>query len=169
MIVSSRSDSLSFLQRREFLKDLTLGLFCVVSASSYFPGRARENSGQLFANCVTLGFAYWDAPILAIGQSLSLHALSTRRSVHDVLFLFKLLNNLVDAPELLALISFRCPTAQTRSRELFVRKHVDTNYRANFFSNRVHHLGNFVCQHLDYFACSYSFFRNSLFTMLNDA
>ncbi|KAG8319349.1 hypothetical protein J6590_093803 [Homalodisca vitripennis] len=89
---------------------------------------------------VRLGFAYWDAPILAIGQSLSLHALSTRRSVHDVLFLFKLLNNLVDAPELLALISFRCPTAQTRSRELFVRKHVDTNYRANFFSNRVHHL-----------------------------
>ncbi|KAG8310663.1 hypothetical protein J6590_059461 [Homalodisca vitripennis] len=81
---------------------------------------------------------YWDAPILAIGQSLSLHALSTRRGVHDVLFLFKLLNNLVDAPELLALISFRCPTAQTRSRELFVRKHVDT--RANFFSNRVHHL-----------------------------
>ncbi|KAG8277997.1 hypothetical protein J6590_030538, partial [Homalodisca vitripennis] len=69
---------------------------------------------------VRLGFAYWDAPILAIGQSLSLHALSTRRSVHDVLFLFKLLNNLVDAPELLTLISFRCPTAQTRSRELFV-------------------------------------------------
>ncbi|KAG8268240.1 hypothetical protein J6590_033594 [Homalodisca vitripennis] len=89
---------------------------------------------------VRLGFAYLDAPILAIGQSLSLHTLSTRRSVHDVLFLFKLLNNLVDAPEVLALISFRCPTAQTRSRELFVRKHVDTHYRANFFSNRVHNL-----------------------------
>ncbi|XP_046666477.1 uncharacterized protein LOC124358227 [Homalodisca vitripennis] len=79
---------------------------------------------------VRLGFRYLDVSEQEISSYLNLPSLETRRSIHDVHFLYKLVNGIIDCPDLLQKINFQIPTG-TRSRVLFARTSVTTSYAAN--------------------------------------
>jgi hypothetical protein len=51
-----------------------------------------------------MGFPYREVPVELLSQYFELPTLEARRNMHGVVFLFKLVNNLIDSPVLLSLI-----------------------------------------------------------------
>lgn len=110
-----------------------------------------------------LGFRWSDAPTNDLASLLNLPSLEARRIMGDILFLHNLLNNGVDCPGLLARVSLRVPCG-TRSRDLFFRPAVTTNYARNSSMLRMQCHGNTLPEHLDFFSGSLSSFRRLLVT-----
>lgn len=108
-----------------------------------------------------LGFNYTEVPVEQLAVDLGLQSLATRRKRQDIIFLFKLINNHMDCPELLAAISFRCRLG-TRSRDLFWRRHFGSNYEMNSPMDRVQRQGNGVSSLVDLFNPSLSAFKREL-------
>jgi len=104
-----------------------------------------------------LGFDYRTVPISDLEADLRLPSLENRRKTQDVLFLHRLINGLIDSPELLLHINLRA-SGRTRSADLFERRHHSTNYEANSTMERIQRLGNEI-SHLDFFCGSLSRFR----------
>ncbi|KAG8243025.1 hypothetical protein J6590_053239 [Homalodisca vitripennis] len=77
-----------------------------------------------------LGYAYMETPVLQLEQRFKLQSLYHRRIIFDVLFLFRLINGLVDCPALLEMVDLSVPRG-TRSRTVFCRKFLPTNYACN--------------------------------------
>jgi hypothetical protein len=100
---------------------------------------------------VRMGFPYREVPVELLSQYLELPTLEARRNMQDVVFLFKLLNNFIDSPELLSLINFRASSSRTRSRDLFGHLHHGTNYEQYTAMNRIQRLGNRLPIHIDLF------------------
>ncbi|KAG8282518.1 hypothetical protein J6590_036482 [Homalodisca vitripennis] len=77
-----------------------------------------------------LGYAYMETPVLQLEQRFHLQSLYHRRIIFDLIFLFKLINGLVDCPALLEMVDLSVPRG-TRSRTVFCRKFLPTNYACN--------------------------------------
>ncbi|XP_046681349.1 uncharacterized protein LOC124368119 [Homalodisca vitripennis] len=77
-----------------------------------------------------LGYAYMETPVLQLEQRFNLQSLYHQRIIIDLLFLFKLINGLVDCPALLEMVDLSVPRG-TRSRTVFCRKFLPTNYACN--------------------------------------
>lgn len=87
-------------------------------------------------------------------SSLNLETLESRRKKTDLIFLFKLLNNVIDCPEILNSIQFNIPSYNLRKFLVFNVPISTTNY--NYFSplNRILRLGNKV--EFDFFSDKFS-------------
>ena len=112
------------------------------------------------------GFNFEEVPIEELQSFLGLQSLEVRRKMQDVMFLYKILNNFINAPELLQRIFFRCP-GRTRSQELFGRRHHSTNYVANSTMERIQTLGNVISPHVDFFADGPEAFKKTVFRVLS--
>lgn len=75
-------------------------------------------------------------------QRLNLSSLHERRSIHDLLLLFKILNSLVDCPYLTSCISLYVPPFNTRNTQTFYQPYHRTNYGQNSFASRSVSLAN---------------------------
>nr|CAH7743185.1 unnamed protein product [Callosobruchus chinensis] len=64
--------------------------------------------------------------------SITLSAWINRRKVHSLVFLFKLLNNIHDSPELLERLNLNCPKFSTRNAYTFYLNVPRTNFTAAF-------------------------------------
>ncbi|KAL1448517.1 hypothetical protein WDU94_012206 [Cyamophila willieti] len=80
-----------------------------------------------------------------------------RRKIMDAIFLFKLLNSLVECPDLLHQIDFRLNNCNTRNNDLFKIRRTRCNESANSILNRVMKVGNQISKDTDI-----DFFANSL-------
>lgn len=74
-----------------------------------------------------------------------LKSLKHRRDIADIVFLFKLLNNLIDCPDLVSQISLRVRGRTTRNTNLFATQFFRTNIGNNCPMNRILNIGNIVC------------------------
>lgn len=92
-----------------------------------------------------------------------LERLECRRVKADVIFLFKLVNNLIDCPELLSQVGLRAPARQTRSTELFALKFHRCNYGVFSPISRIAANGNKV--NLDFFSYSLGSFKRRIAEM----
>lgn len=110
---------------------------------------------------VRLGFAYREVPLQAVSCLLGILPLEARREVHDAMLVFRLVNAQIDCSELLGLLNFRT-SRQTRSRDLFARDHLRTNYLLHAPLPRAQRLINALPAHIDIFNASLAAFRKSV-------
>jgi hypothetical protein len=94
-----------------------------------------------------------------------LMSLESRRSVADMTFLHKLLNNIVDAPELLSLVGFNCPSRRSRSVLTFRLPQCSSNYAQSSFIQRACGNYNAFFNEIDLF-CSHTLFKKSMIESL---
>lgn len=110
---------------------------------------------------VRLGFAYLDVPIQQLEQSFSLQSLRSRRSIFDLVLLYKLVSGLVDCPVLLASIDL-CVPRGTRSLSVFSRRQRSTSYSCNSGVTRLLRLGSLMSGRVDFFHGSVASFRREI-------
>ena len=95
-------------------------------------------------------------------QYLNIKSLNTRRITCNLIFLFKLINNFIDCPELLELINFKYPSRLTRTKQLF---YID-NYKSRYLFFSPHALlminGNMLNFEIDIFNCNLNTFKKSI-------
>lgn len=63
----------------------------------------------------------------------SIQSLASRRNLRDQIFLYKIINNLIDSPYLLSKIIFKCPRSNARQKHTFYVPLCRTNYVKNNF------------------------------------
>ncbi|KAG8260451.1 hypothetical protein J6590_097095 [Homalodisca vitripennis] len=90
---------------------------------------------------VRLGYDYLNTPIAEVGSLFGLQPLHERRKYIDLLFLYKLVNGVLDCPSLLSDNDIYTPRG-TRSRSIFLRRYKPTNYSANHGMARLLKLGS---------------------------
>lgn len=90
----------------------------------------------------------------ALMSDLNLPLLSTRRTINDILILFKLLNNLIDCPQMLSVINIRVPVKSTRLHHLFHSDNHSTNYSYHSPLVRFHRTANTYTDLFDIFKTS---------------
>lgn len=95
----------------------------------------------------------------AMARQLSLLSLEVRRYNQDLLFLYKLMNNLLDCIRLREMIIL-CPDSRTRQRPLFALRFHSTNY--TYHSPLARICRNFNNSNLQLFNISFSLFRRAL-------
>lgn len=69
---------------------------------------------------------YFDFKLIL--DKCNLTTLEDRRTIYDLLYFYKIMNNQVDLPELLEDVCFRINSKHTRNKELFSPKHTQTNF-----------------------------------------
>jgi hypothetical protein len=114
---------------------------------------------------VRMGFRYTEVPINEVSFILGLLPLSDRRSLMDSVFLFKIVNGLLDCPTLLDKLEFHIPR-QSRHQQIFVRSHHSTAYHQHSTIPRLMRTGNNFCSHLNFFGCSASIFKTEVLSLL---
>ncbi|XP_046679265.1 uncharacterized protein LOC124366710 [Homalodisca vitripennis] len=87
-----------------------------------------------------LGFEYRNVPIDDLRVQFNLEPLHSRRIVHDLLFLKKLICSVIDAPDLLELLDFRA-SRHLRHPQLFARRHYTTQSKYSINENRQKYTG----------------------------
>lgn len=108
-----------------------------------------------------LGYPYREVPIDYIAEMLCLPPLTSRRTLQGLVFLYKILRNQIDCPELLQLVHIRT-NHRTRSLELFARHHHGRSYLQNGIMTRIQRYGNEVVGEVDFFADSAGKFKRSI-------
>lgn len=108
-----------------------------------------------------MGIPYEEIDYSELMKYLNLTPLEGRRKFFDVCTLFKILNGMLDTPELLAEIGFRVPPRDSRCKDLFSLTFHRTNYGTNIPINRMCKIANSLIQenhNIDFFDCSYNVF-----------
>ena len=72
---------------------------------------------------------------------LNLESLEKRRLIFDLIFVYKMLNNLIDIP-LQPFFTISTSSTRGHSRKLLVSGNINSNVRGNFFSYRIIHVWN---------------------------
>lgn len=114
---------------------------------------------------VRMGFRYTEVPINEVSFLLGLPSLSDRRSLMDSVFLFKIVNGLLDCPALLEKLEFHIPR-QSRHQQIFVRSHHSTAYHQHSTIPRLMRTGNKFCSCVNFFGCSASVFKTEVLSLL---
>lgn len=107
---------------------------------------------------VRLGFTYLDAPVGELEQLFDLQSLKSRRNIADMVLLFKLVNGLLDSPELLSCIGISAPRG-TRSKTIFCRRYLPTSYALNSGLSRLLRTGSVAASRVDFFHGSLVYFK----------
>ncbi|KAG8311605.1 hypothetical protein J6590_040159 [Homalodisca vitripennis] len=125
--------------------------------------RRLENIQNRFIRLIglRLGFEYRNVPIDDLRVQFNLEPLHSRRIVHDLLFLKKLICSVIDAPDLLELLDFRA-SRLLRHPQLFARRHYTTQYMFHSAFPRLQRLANNLPRHLDFFGMSCDAFKREL-------
>ncbi|XP_046666562.1 uncharacterized protein LOC124358309 [Homalodisca vitripennis] len=115
---------------------------------------------------VRSGIRYPDVDIQVIASQHQILSLSSRRVALDLIFLFKIVNGLVDCPELLRHIDLHVPAA-TRLLQPFSRHSHRTVYAYQSVIPRLLRLGNAAHQ-LEFFGVSMLVFRRGVFSWVSE-
>ncbi|KAG8318476.1 hypothetical protein J6590_001587 [Homalodisca vitripennis] len=110
---------------------------------------------------VLLGFDYRTAPIHDLQLQLNLMSLHTRRIINDLLFLRKLINSNIDAPDLLVKLDFRT-SRHLRHTHLFARRQYSTQYLFHSTFPRLQLLANSMPDDIDLFCTGEEAFKKKL-------
>lgn len=106
----------------------------------------------------------------ALGR-YKLLSLSNRRKMFDIVYLFKILNSLIDSPELLTNVQFSCrarlPVRSSRTLPLFVPPRRKKNYTRNSFFHRSTNMYNKEFTEIDLFNISQNRLKQMLISKLN--
>lgn len=108
-----------------------------------------------------LGFRYGEISSRELEELFDLQPLSERRRNSDVIFLFKIINSLIECPEILESINIRVPSG-TRSQDTFSRAVLPNAYSYNGCLPRMMRSANYFSTTTDIFFQSLSSFKNSL-------
>lgn len=106
-----------------------------------------------------MGYAFGKVPNGDVAKMLEINDLQSRRRVHDLIFLFELLNVSIDSAALLEMIQFKVPISGTR---IMPPSHVLCLQQHNERMNRTQHLENQVSLFDDFFNCSLCSFRSAV-------
>jgi len=87
--------------------------------------------------------------------------------VADIMFIFDLLNGLIDSPELLSMIGFITPSRYLRKSNLFHVPFYKNNYSSASFFPRALSLCNVITDHIDFFFMSRDLFKKNVYLGLN--
>lgn len=99
-------------------------------------------------------------------EVLKIPEIASRLIYIDLLFLFKIINGLIDCPFILSNINFIVPTKNLRCRKLFKIKYYKLNYSINSTLNRICIRGNEYCHKLDFFGVTLNKFIADLRTLV---
>lgn len=99
--------------------------------------------------CYKLRIPYSSDNYINICKQFHILPLTIRREIADLVYLFKLLNNKIDCPDLLNKIKINIPYKTTRFNNLLYVPLVATNYRQNSYLWRVSDSFNKVSKRLD--------------------
>jgi hypothetical protein len=83
------------------------------------------------------------------------------------MFLFDLLNGLIDSPELLSLIGFKSPNRYLKKSNFFHVPFYKNNYNSASFFPRALSLCNVIADHIDFFFMSRDLFKQNVYFGLN--
>lgn len=111
------------------------------------------------------GQNYLDVDVREVADHYGLVSLTSRRIALDLFFLFKIVNGLVDCPELLQLIDIHVPH-RTRLTQTFAKHHYSTAYEYHSTVPRLMRLGN--DSQLEIFGQSFALFRRLALTYVSD-
>jgi hypothetical protein len=92
--------------------------------------------------------------------------LEKRRIYIDSIFLFKIINSLIDSPALLAKINFKCNRTSSRSKPTFYVDFCSTNYASNSFIRRAMRSHNVVFNDVDIFSLNLISFKRQIASRL---
>lgn len=85
----------------------------------------------------------------------------------DLTFIFKIVNGIIDSPDLLSLITFHIPVRNTRSKILF---NYNNNIRTESFRYslvpRLHAVGNTYAEIVDVFNCTEFSYKKAIMSYL---
>lgn len=124
--------------------------------------QAKFLKSYAFRNGIYIaGISYEDRCAL-----LNFSTLEFRRKCCDIMFLYKIVNNMVEAPRLLGLLNFNVPFSsyRTRSQNLFRCPFHRTNYGFHAPMSRIQRLYNGYCSVLD-LSVSVTTFKRSLYSI----
>ncbi|KAG8287850.1 hypothetical protein J6590_028732 [Homalodisca vitripennis] len=114
-----------------------------------------------------LGYAYMETPVLQLEQRFHLQSLYHRCIIFNLLFLFNLINGLVDCPALLEMVDLSVPR-NPRSRTVFCRKFLPTKYACNSGVARILRRGGSVWSgEVDFFLGPLSPFKEKIKQIVN--
>ena len=97
---------------------------------------------------------------LDILKLLNIPTLENRRIMLDLIFLFKIVNGMIDSPELLQRIILKVPQRNTRCKDLFHLEFQRTNYCLNRPIRRMCQQGNSM--DVDFFSMSLNSFKRKI-------
>lgn len=100
-------------------------------------------------------------------HSLKLLKLSDRRKIFDLIFLYKIVNYLLDSPDILMLIQFHVPTIRSRSSSMYYCDNYTTVSGYNSVINRLQTLGNFYAKIADIHNMPLVKYKAALITYFN--
>ncbi|KAG8314302.1 hypothetical protein J6590_095958 [Homalodisca vitripennis] len=126
----------------------------------------RQNRFLRLIGC-RLEFPYRLVPFNDIKTLLGLNSLACRRNVQDVLFLYKVITEIIDSPSILSRIDFRC-TSVRRSRQLLGRKSTSRDYEFYSAFNRIQRFVIVAAPHLNVSAANFNLFKGNLTSCLCD-
>ena len=89
-------------------------------------------------------------------------SLRDRREHRDQMFLFKIINSMIESPYLLSSIIFKCPRANARHKKLFAPPFCKTNYAKNRFIVRACNKYNESYSNVDIFSVKYNAFVKAI-------
>jgi hypothetical protein len=99
---------------------------------------------------------------------LNIGTLENRRIINDLIFLYKIVNNLFDSPDLVQNIMFRVPTRFTRSQESFYIENHSSNYIRHTVVPRLHYMGNkYLTNNVDIFCVAFEEYKIILQNMFS--
>ncbi|XP_054287517.1 uncharacterized protein LOC129003249 [Macrosteles quadrilineatus] len=107
---------------------------------------------------IRIGYAYTDVPIEELQRIFGIQPLHIRRRLADLVVLYKLVNGLLDSPDLLFNIDLIVPRG-TRSRAIFQRRFHPTSYAYNSGLSRLLREGAVAAAHVDFFSTSAPVFK----------
>lgn len=99
--------------------------------------RVQHRFFRIIAPRMRLPDPYIDHSYHELATVLHIPTLTSVRTYNDVIFLFKLCNNLIDCPFLLSELNFKVPLRNTRHHETFVVSKFNSSYTNNEPINRM--------------------------------
>jgi len=108
-----------------------------------------------------LGYTFLGTTVSLVETQFQLEPLHARRICFDLVFLFKLVNGILDCPDLLRDIPIVVPRG-TRSRTIFRRRFGPTYYAYHNGISRLLRLGSEAAPHADFFRVTVSSFKNTI-------
>lgn len=99
-----------------------------------------------------------------IASFVGLRSLKTRRLVHDVTFMYKILNGGIDCPELLQKVGLKVPSFNSRFNPPFSIPHSNKNYIINSPMCRLPTSCNLL-HNVDFYFDSCTKLKNSIYNL----
>ena len=103
-------------------------------------------------------------PVLTL---FNIATLDDRRHIADMIFLFKVINGLIDCPDLFGVVAYNVPVRHMRTRPLFRSSFPKYHYYAVDPIDRAMSIANGYFSGVDPFRASLNSFRTSLYMYVN--